>query len=59
MDGLGKKTLARASGSSSHASACGARGRAVWNREAVHFREYRLRVIAKRLEAMPQMIDRL
>jgi transcriptional regulator with XRE-family HTH domain len=27
--------------------------------EAEHFREYRLRVITDRLEAMPQMIDRL
>lgn len=27
--------------------------------EAEHFREYRLRVVAERLEAMPEMIDRL
>lgn len=27
--------------------------------EAEHFREYRLRVITDRLEAMPEMIDRL
>ena len=27
--------------------------------EAEHFREYRLRVITERLEAMPEMIDRL
>ena len=27
--------------------------------EAEHFREYRLRSITERLEAMPQMIDRL
>jgi transcriptional regulator with XRE-family HTH domain len=27
--------------------------------EAEHFREYRLRVITERLEAMPDMIDRL
>ena len=27
--------------------------------EAEHFREYRLRVITERLEAMPELIDRL
>jgi hypothetical protein len=27
--------------------------------EPEHFREYRLRVITERLEAMPEMIDRL
>jgi len=27
--------------------------------EADHFREYRVRVITERLEAMPEMIDRL
>ena len=27
--------------------------------EPAHFREYRLRVITKRLESMPEMIDRL
>ncbi len=27
--------------------------------EAEHFREYRLRTITKRLEAMPELIDRL
>jgi transcriptional regulator with XRE-family HTH domain len=27
--------------------------------EAEHFREYRIRVISRRLEQMPQMIDRL
>lgn len=27
--------------------------------EAEHFREYRLRVISERLEAMPELIDRL
>ena len=27
--------------------------------EPAHFREYRLRVITERLEAMPEMIDRL
>jgi transcriptional regulator with XRE-family HTH domain len=29
------------------------------NVEAEHFREYRLRVITERLEAMPDLIDRL
>ena len=29
------------------------------NVEAVHFREYRLRVITERLEALPDLIDRL
>ena len=27
--------------------------------EAEHFREYRLRVITERLEAMPDLVDRL
>jgi transcriptional regulator with XRE-family HTH domain len=27
--------------------------------EAAHFREYRLRVITNRLEAMPELVDRL
>ncbi len=27
--------------------------------EAEHFREYRLRVITERLEAMPELVDRL
>ena len=27
--------------------------------EAEHFREYRIRVITERLEAMPELIDRL
>jgi hypothetical protein len=29
------------------------------NVEPEHFREYRLRVITERLEAMPELIDRL